>query len=155
MGFFSVLKTLAITAIISLILYLVMSYVLVPVWKRYRDRYNSYLPLSAISSQTNSLRQRTQEALIENFVPTTWRSRLHGRYQASADDGSDFDEDDGEELYEVENNRREEISLAAQSGRIENRRRLSRDLEEGFKDDSDSDSGNYNYLQQQTRVGIR
>lgn len=54
----------------------------------------------------------------------------------SAQDSSDFDEDDGEELFDVDDNRREALSLDARRGRDEDGRRLSRDLEEGFKDDS-------------------
>ena len=54
--------------------------------------------------------------------------------------GSDFDEDEGEELYEVDDNRREAISLDARRGGPDiDGRRLSRELEEGFKDDSDDD----------------
>jgi hypothetical protein len=53
--------------------------------------------------------------------------------------GSDFDEEEGEELYEVDDNRREALSLDARRGRNENGNRLSRDLEEGFKDDSDDE----------------
>lgn len=58
----------------------------------------------------------------------------------SAQDGSvsDFDEEEGEELYEVDDNRREALSLDARRGRNEDGSRLSRDLEEGFKDDSDN-----------------
>jgi len=54
--------------------------------------------------------------------------------------GSDFDEDEGEELYDVDDNRRQALSLDARRARddIEGRR-LSRDLEEGFKDDSDDE----------------
>ncbi len=59
----------------------------------------------------------------------------------SAQDGSssDFDEEEGEELYEVDDNRREALSLDARRGRNEDGSRLSRDLEEGFKDDSDDE----------------
>lgn len=53
--------------------------------------------------------------------------------------GSDFDEEEGEELYEVDDNRREALSLDARRGRNEDGSRLSRDLEEGFKDDSDDE----------------
>lgn len=53
----------------------------------------------------------------------------------------DFDSEDGEELYDVEvdDNRREALSLDARRGRHEDGSRLSRDLEEGFKDDSDDE----------------
>lgn len=50
--------------------------------------------------------------------------------------GSDFDEEEGEELSDVDDNRRLALSLDARRGGAEDRR-LSRDLEEGFKDDSE------------------
>lgn len=39
----------------------------------------------------------------------------------------------------MDDNRREALSLDARRGRDEDGRRLSRDLEEGFKDDSSDD----------------
>jgi hypothetical protein len=120
----------------------VISYLLVPLWKRYRGRYSNYLPLDTISTQTTSFRQRIQSAIARRLLPSSWRSDFGGnRYTVSAADGngSDFDEDDGEELYEVDSNRREALSLDARRGRDDDGRRLSRDLEEGFKDDSDDE----------------
>jgi len=138
----SLLKTLMIPAIISLILYLLVSYLVVPVWKRYRGRYSNYLPLDTISNRTTSFRQRVQGALFDLLVPSAWRRHL-GRDQdtMNAEDGSssDFDEDEGEELSGFDDNRREALSLDARRGRDDDERRLSRDLEEGFKDDSDDD----------------
>lgn len=141
-GALSLIKTLVIPALISLILYVVISYLLVPLWKRYRGRYSNYLPLDTISTQTTSFRQRIQGAIARRLLPSSWRSDFGGnRFTASATDGngSDFDEDDGEELYEVDSNRREALSLDARRGRDDDGRRLSRDLEEGFKDDSDDE----------------
>ena len=54
-------------------------------------------------------------------------------------DSSDFDEEEGEELYEVDDNRREALSLDVRRGRNEDGSRLSRDLEEVFKDDSEDE----------------
>ncbi|KAH9217626.1 hypothetical protein DL95DRAFT_386474 [Leptodontidium sp. 2 PMI_412] len=142
MGFLSVLKTLVIPAIISLILYLIVSYVVVPIWKRYRGRYSQYLPLDTISTQTSSIRQRVLDAIAKWVLPSAWRSQFNrDQYTVSAEDGSgsDFDEEDGEELYEVDDNRREALSLDARRGGDDDGRRLSRDLEEGFKDDSDEE----------------
>lgn len=52
---------------------------------------------------------------------------------------SDLDEDEGEELYTIDDRRREALSLDARRGRNEDGSRLSRDLEEGFRDDSDEE----------------
>jgi len=138
----SLLKTLVIPAIISLLLYLLISYIVVPVWKRYRGRYSNYLPLDTISTHTISFRQRAQSAVLGLLLPSSWRTDFgRNRHTVSAQDGSgsDFDEDEGEELHEVDDNRREAISLDARRGADVDGRRLSRDLEEGFKDDSDDD----------------
>ncbi len=138
----NILQTLIIPAIISLILYLVISHVVVPLWKRYRGRYSQYLPLDTISYQTTSFRQRIQGALVRHLIPSSWRSDFgRDRFVVSTQDGSgsDFDEDEGEELYEVDDNRREALSLDARRGRSEDSSRLSRDLEEGFRDDSDDE----------------
>jgi hypothetical protein len=133
---------LVIPAIISLILYLLISYVIVPVWKRYRGRYSHYLPLDTITTRTTTFRQRFQDALVRYLLPSTWRTDFGGRrYTVSAQDGtgSDLDEEEGEELYEVDDHRREALSLDAMRGRNEDGSRLSRDLEEGFRDDSEDE----------------
>ncbi|KUJ20082.1 uncharacterized protein LY89DRAFT_470393 [Mollisia scopiformis] len=142
MGLWSLLKTLIIPALISLILYLIISYAIVPLWKRYRGRYSTYLPLDSISTRTTSLRHRIQTAVFSRLIPSTWRRDFGGeRYTVSAQDGagSDFDDEDGEELYDIDDGHREALSLDARRGRDLDGRRLSRDLEEGFKDDSDDE----------------
>lgn len=136
------MQTLVIPAIISLILYLLISYLVVPLWKRYWGRYSNYLPLDTISTRTTSFRQRAQSAVAGLLLPSSWRTHF-GRnshiMNAQDGSGSDFDEDEGEELFEVDDNRREALSLDARRGGDTDGRRLSRDLEEGFKDDSDDD----------------
>lgn len=74
------------------------------------------------------------------MLPSTWRSDFNQGYIVSAEDGfgGGFDEDDGEELSDVDDHRREALSLDARRGAVDDRR-LSRDLEEGFKDDSDDE----------------
>ncbi|EPE29871.1 hypothetical protein GLAREA_01031 [Glarea lozoyensis ATCC 20868] len=116
---FSVIKTLIVPAIISLILYLIISYLLVPIWKRYRGRYSNYLPLDTISTQTTSWRQKIQSALIGLLIPSRWQEHFNqNRYTVSAEDGgSDFDENEGEELFDVDERRREALSLDARRGR--------------------------------------
>jgi hypothetical protein len=86
-----------------------------------------------------------QRAIVRRVFPG-WRFRSEGavggnRFAVSAADGSgsDLDDDDGEELYEVDPIRREALSLDARRGPVIDGRRLSRDLEEGFKDDSDEE----------------
>ncbi|KAK7967857.1 uncharacterized protein PG986_002134 [Apiospora aurea] len=123
-------KTLVIPAVISLLLFVVMSYVLVPLWRQYRSRYSHYLPLDTISNHTSG----------------AWgiRDRL-----VQADDASDAGfESDGEELEDVLDNlsddRRHALSLDANVDHTDSIRRLSRDLEEGFRDDSDDEADTRN-----------
>lgn len=135
-------QTLVIPAIISLLLYLGISHVVLPVWKRYKSRYGQYLPLDTISVHTSSWRQRLLDATARRLLPSSWTSE-GGRdgvaVHAHDGSGSDFDEEDGEELYAVHDHRREALSLDARRGRHDDGRRLSRDLEEGFKDESEDD----------------
>ena len=121
-------------------MYLLLSYVIVPLWQRYRGRYSRYIPLDSINTHTSSLRQRLQDILTRFLLPSSWRSNLTGRFTASPEDGSDqgFDDEDGEELFEVDDNRREALSLDSRRGH-DGESRLSRDLEEGFRDDSDEE----------------
>ena len=74
------------------------------------------------------------------FLPSSWRSERN-RHPVNAQDGPDDEEwdDEGEELFEVDDNRREALSLDARRGRDDDGFRLSRDLEEGFKDDSEDE----------------
>lgn len=53
--------------------------------------------------------------------------------------GGDFDDEDGEELSDVDERRREALSLDSRRDVLDDRR-LSRDLEEGFRDDSDDET---------------
>ena len=95
-------QTLIIPAIISLILFIISTYVFYPLWQRYRSRYNNYLPLDSISSQTSSIRARVQDAIARLIVPSLWSRSLTDRLVV-AENGSEggFDSDDGEELGDV------------------------------------------------------
>ena len=136
-------------AAIAFLIYLLLSYVIVPLWQRYRGRYSRYIPLDTINTHTTSLRQRFQDILKRFLLPSSWRSNLAGRFTASAEDDQGFDDEDGEELFEVDDNRREALSLDARRGH-DGEGRLSRDLEEGFRDDSDDES-NRNQAERQAR----
>ncbi|KAI8951493.1 hypothetical protein F4801DRAFT_290708 [Xylaria longipes] len=137
----SVIKTLLIPAVISLLLFLLLSYLILPLWRYYRNRYGQYLPLDTISTQTTSLRIRIQDA-IARWISSTSRWRLRNRDRvAVADDESDvgFSSEEGEELNDVDEDRRHALSLDTHHQHTNSNRRLSRDLEEGFRDDSDDD----------------
>lgn len=133
-------QTLILPAAISLSIFLALSYVLVPIWQKHRAKYSRYLPLETISTQTTSLRQRVQSAIARWVLPSVWRSE-HSNWNGfavSAEDNSDTEE--GEELYDIDERRREALSLDASRIHDGDGRRLSRDLEEGFRDDSDEET---------------
>ncbi|KAI3530576.1 hypothetical protein CABS01_08797 [Colletotrichum abscissum] len=136
----SVIKTLIVPAIISLILFLVSTYVALPLWRRWRSRYSQYLPLDTISTSTVSLRHRVQNAFARMMVPSTWRRNAHERLVIATDASEDgYSSEDGEELGEVGEDTRRALTEDARRDRHDSTRRLSRDLEEGFRDDSDDE----------------
>ncbi|KAI2629067.1 hypothetical protein GGS26DRAFT_112007 [Hypomontagnella submonticulosa] len=126
----SVVKTLIIPAVISLILFLLSTYVLVPLWRHYRARYSQYLPLDTISNHTSSLRGRVQDAIGRWIVPSRWRFSARDRMVVGADDASDlgFSSEEGEELDEVGDDRRHALSLDTHNlERSDSMGRLSRE----------------------------
>lgn len=131
-------------ATIAGLFFLFLSFVLVPLWQRYRGRYSRYLPVDTISAQTSGFRERIQDAIGRWILPSRWRADFEAsQHTVNAGEGSEhgFDDDDGgEELYELHGNRREALSLDARRGQGLDGARLSRDLEAGFADDSDDDS---------------
>ncbi|KAK4164855.1 hypothetical protein QBC43DRAFT_43944 [Cladorrhinum sp. PSN259] len=129
----SVVKTLFIPAIISLIIFVISTFIIVPLWRKYRTRYSQYLPLDTISNQTMSLRARFQSA-ITNFMISSTRARISDRLVVA--ERSSFDSEDGEELGEVDDST---AGRRTNDDGIDSTRRLSRDLEQGFIDDSDEE----------------
>ncbi|WXC65348.1 hypothetical protein SNK03_011152 [Fusarium graminearum] len=127
----SVIKTLIVPAVISLILFILLTYILIPLWRRYA-RYSQYLPLDTLSSHTSSLRERITARVA------AWRSNRDVAF--ASDDGSDDGiGDDGEELGNVDEATWRQMEADTRAARPDNARRLSRDLEEGFRDDSDDE----------------
>ncbi|KAI9709085.1 MAG: hypothetical protein M1820_003531 [Bogoriella megaspora] len=137
--------TIFIPAIISLVLYLALTFAILPVIRRYRHKYNQYLPLNTISDRTSTLRQRVGAALMSFLLPSSWRRNQHrtvvdGSTTTDAQEDELFSEDEGEGMvgFEIDQRRREALERRRSESGDEGRR-LSRDLEEGFKDDSDEE----------------
>ncbi|KAI9149431.1 hypothetical protein HJFPF1_11484 [Paramyrothecium foliicola] len=129
----SVIKTLIVPAVISLVIFLLLTFVVVPIWRRYRNRYGQYLPLDSISSSTSSLRDR----ITTRFARMMASSPLNRDRSNSS--SAQIDLEDGEELDDVDEETWRAVERQAQLGRPDNSRRLSRDLEEVFRDDSDDE----------------
>ncbi|KAG9384392.1 hypothetical protein PtrSN002B_010569 [Pyrenophora tritici-repentis] len=110
----SFLKTILIPLFLAAILYALLALILLPFIRRHRSRYSQYLPMSAAVAAAEfptSWRTQVSDALYNLFVPSTW-----GRQRAVVD-GSGQHEDD---LFDDEEGE-------------------GRDLEEGFKDDSEDE----------------
>lgn len=132
-------KNLLVPASIALALYILLSFIIVPFFGRYHQRYSQYLPLESISAHTLSLRDRAANAVMRVFLPSTWRCRRGGN-DDQRDNISIFDEE-GEIMVgmNMDSARRQTLERR-QNNPAELEGRLSRDLEEGFMDDSDDEA---------------
>ncbi|PYH98897.1 hypothetical protein BO71DRAFT_394856 [Aspergillus ellipticus CBS 707.79] len=129
-------KTIVIPAVISLSLYLLFSFVIIPFFRRYHQRYSQYLPLHTISAHTTTLRDRIADALMRRFLPSSWRQP---HFDDPSDNISIYDEE-GEIMVgmDMDPARREALERR-RSTAPDAESRLSRELEAGFMDDSDEE----------------
>lgn len=102
-----------------------LTFAVVPVWRRYRNRYSQYLPLDAISNQTSSLRYRITNRLASLTLPSAWSRERHVAFAGG--ELPDADLGDGEELEDVDEVMSRVLGRLASSGRPDNDRRLSRE----------------------------
>jgi hypothetical protein len=124
-----------------LFLYIILSYAVIPLYRQHRQRYAQYLPLETISQRTSSLRSRISDHVVRFLVPSSWLGGrpTAGRFGDAEGDGSLFDDEEGEGLVGFDNDAQRRERLERPNGIGISDRRLSRDLEEGFEDESDDD----------------
>ncbi|RBQ85717.1 hypothetical protein VDGD_08377 [Verticillium dahliae] len=140
MGSVAVFKVLIVPAVISLILFLTLTFVLAPLWRKTRERYGQYVPVHAIQSSTLSFGQSLRSGVSGLMERSIWRRNASQGVAIGSDHSDDgFASDDGEELGQVNQNTRQAIAEDARRSSPESTGRLSRDLEEGFRDDSDDE----------------
>lgn len=187
-------QTVIVPLIVATALYVLLSYVLFPLYRRYRSditRYSQYAPLTSTLQSTTSIfsdyipdalrprsiREKLGDFLIRTVLPSVWAIRDRGRNlrdgeedareSTSDEDGGLFDEESGERMVGFDMNqgrrggnnrgtvddrfrvrgpeRRDTLRAAAGEGPLQqdledhSDRRLSRELEEGFRDDSGSE----------------
>ncbi|KAF1918159.1 hypothetical protein BDU57DRAFT_411258, partial [Ampelomyces quisqualis] len=140
-GFPHFLRTILVPLFLAAVLYVLLAFVILPFVRRHRSRYSQYLPMPAsVPDFSTSWRTKVSDALYSLFAPSTWvrnRRVVHG----SAGDHNDdelFDDEEGEGMVgfdPIDERRRE--ALEQRRSIMDEERRLGRDLEEGFKDDSD------------------
>ncbi|RDI77638.1 hypothetical protein Vi05172_g12373 [Venturia inaequalis] len=174
---FHFLKSLLFPAFLALLLYVLLSWFIIPLYRRHRARYAQYLPvhtnpISSLSSSTQNLRSNITSALLSFLLPSRWAEYRHQHRQnnsrvVDARDGDEelgngtthhFEngdigygigdsEDDDDDDDEVARGRRDGLSLSMDARSrsrsnvegADSNRRLSRELEEGFRDDSDDE----------------
>lgn len=97
---------------------------------------------------TSSLRERASDALMHLMLPSSWRRRL----AEEQDDSSSVFDEEGEGMvgFEMDPSRREALDRR-RSSVVETESRLSRELEEGFMDDSDDDNSDGRQIQRSNR----
>lgn len=162
-GFSSFIKTIFIPLLVAALLYVLVSFVLLPLHRRYVRKYQHYLPLHAASADSafstlssttspswirarlsglySSLSARLPFALPFAATPRTASATQLGGYNDDDDDDFDIDDGEGEGMvgFEPMERERRREALERQRGAQEasrSERRLSRELEEGFRDSS-------------------
>ena len=129
-------QILLIPALIATFLYVLLAHALLPLFRKHRARYNQYLPLDTISSTSTTLRDRFSAFITRLARPPG--QVVDGREDT---DGDLFGDEEGESMVGFDFRRRER---EVRGGRVESLwsdGRLSRELEEGFKDDSEEEEG--------------
>lgn len=154
MAFLDVLLIVAVPAIIAAAAYVCLIWILLPIYRAHHNRYAQYLPLSTISERTHNFRTRVQRTVMRWILPRHLQYRfdlqnngydIYDRRGSGSDDeeGDLFGEDDGERMVGFDVARRERegrIDIRGGEGRgMDSERRLSRELEAGFRDSSDED----------------
>ena len=149
----STLAALLIPGIISLVLYYSITQVILPFLRRHQLT-SEYLPLPSFP-QTSSWHERIPKGLISSMVPKAWLRSLQRRRvvdASMADDTTTDVEEEEEEEEDVVFGDEEGENMVGVSVDVSRRKilersdvtdvhqRLSRDLEEGFRDDSDEES---------------
>ncbi|KAL4801704.1 hypothetical protein BDV18DRAFT_72138 [Aspergillus unguis] len=139
----SLAKTLLIPAVISLVLYVLISFLIVPFFRRYHQRYSQYLPLETITARTSSLWERMLDAIMRRFLPSTWRQQAH---ISDANDNVSILDEEGEIMVGMNMDDAHREALERRRSTVaEDEGRLSRELEEGFIDDSDDETSHHDW----------
>ncbi|KFZ16761.1 hypothetical protein V501_02075, partial [Pseudogymnoascus sp. VKM F-4519 (FW-2642)] len=103
----TLLTTFLVPLAVAGTLYLLLTFVLIPLYQRHHARYASYLPLTAISTSTSSFRARIQASIAQYMLPAGWRTGFDSQqYPADSRSGSEAGDEVGEELYEFVAGRR-------------------------------------------------
>jgi hypothetical protein len=152
-------QTIVLPLLLAATIYALLTFLLLPLYRRHHQRYAQYVPLNTITSTTTTAASRVtsffrDRLLPRIFLPSNWafNNRRQTEHAGDDDDGNSlFGSEEGEGMvgFDVGNERRNRAQGGGgrqEDGRpnvlADSDRRLSRELEEGFRDDSDDeDSG--------------
>ncbi|GIZ37274.1 hypothetical protein CKM354_000072600 [Cercospora kikuchii] len=98
MAFTDVVKILFVPALIAGALYGIISFIILPLIRNYRERYSQYLPLDTVNRHTEGLRDRISDLVMRMVVPrrqTVWDATGSRRGSRSGS-GDDLVFSDGE-----------------------------------------------------------
>ncbi|KAH8717004.1 hypothetical protein GQ44DRAFT_742261 [Phaeosphaeriaceae sp. PMI808] len=136
-------RTVLVPLFLAALLYILLAMLLVPFVRRHRSRYSQYLPMpSGVPEFSTSWRTKLSDALYSLFMPSTWmrNRRIVDGSGGEHNDDELFDDEEGEGMVgfdPIDERRRE--ALEQRRSIMDEERRLGRELEEGFKDDSDDE----------------
>ena len=120
---------------ISFALFLSINYLLIPAVRRYRERYEQYLPLHAMSGSlvqhTNSLKTRIGDKIMAYILP---RFQADIDRRVSLDNGEElFDHEEGEDMVgfdDIRDIERRRAQLRREVGDMQRSRRSEEDYGE-------------------------
>lgn len=95
---------------------------------------------TSMATQAADWRTKLSDALYNLFMPSTWTRQPAVHVHNDDDESSDFDDEEGEGMVgfdPVDERRRE--ALEQRRSMVDEERRLGRELEQGFKDDSEDE----------------
>ena len=134
------MQSVFVPLVVSAILYALIFHLLLPLYRRHRARYSHYLPLSISSNpipDATNLRHRVTEALFAFLPNFRWAENwLLPARERVVDASATYDDDGDEELDDAVWDGTDISPNHPITNRPDDRRRLSRDLEEGFRDSS-------------------
>ncbi|KAF1939199.1 hypothetical protein EJ02DRAFT_457149 [Clathrospora elynae] len=136
-GFTHFLKTILVPLFLAAILYILVVFLVLPFIRHHRSRYSQYLPMADFPT---TWRTKLSDALYNLFAPAAWRNQRAIVDGSGQHDDELFDDEEGEGMVgfdPVDERRRE--ALEQRRSMMEEERRLGRELEEGFKDDSEDE----------------
>ncbi|KAF2855133.1 hypothetical protein T440DRAFT_514171 [Plenodomus tracheiphilus IPT5] len=134
-------KAIFVPLFLAAILYVLLAFLILPFVRRHRSRYSQYLPMPAgVPEFSASWRTKLSDALYGLFAPSAWRRDRTVIDGSGQNDDELFDDEEGEGMVgfdPIDERRRE--ALEQRRSMMEEERRLGRELEQGFKDDSEDE----------------